>query len=262
LARDPFADAASPYVPLPSHDEAVARLVHVIESAQPRACFSAAAGLGKTTVLRKAFAETKSPRRRFVAVGSLRDPSQLWKLLAERLGARFGREGGRADAWNALERALRVLSLEGFQVVFAVDDCRMPRRNRGARLIDSLGQLATRPDIELTIIRLDRGDRPHPSDASGPCGLAITLLPLTRSEAQRYLTAKLAAAGCCAPVFTPRAVTRLHGLSTGIPRSLERLAALTLIAGASSGLNGIGPDLVDRAALECRDLAPRLLPCG
>ena len=61
LGRDPFAEPDSPYVSLPSHDEAVARLVHTIETSQRRAIFTAAAGLGKTTVLRKAFAETQSP---------------------------------------------------------------------------------------------------------------------------------------------------------------------------------------------------------
>ena len=51
LSRDPFAEIESPYVSLPSHDEAVARLVFAVETAQRRAVFAAPAGLGKTAVL-------------------------------------------------------------------------------------------------------------------------------------------------------------------------------------------------------------------
>jgi len=251
LGRDPFADLDSPYVPLPSHDEALARLVHAIETAQRRAIFTAAAGLGKTTVLRKAFAETQSPRRRFAAVGCPPDGSLLFTLLAERLGERVGREPGRLGSWRGLERAIRIWSLQEFQVVLAVDDC----DERGARAIrrelESLVQLGSKFDTELTIIQLERADRPYRSDSSGSWALAISLRPLTRSEVERYLTTKLAAAGCGQPIFTPRAITRLHCLSAGVPRGFQQLASLSLTAGAARGLEVIPPDLVDGVAHEC-----------
>ena len=37
IDRDPFEGPESPYVPLPSHEEAIARLVHVIEISRGRA---------------------------------------------------------------------------------------------------------------------------------------------------------------------------------------------------------------------------------
>ena len=67
LERDPFAEPGSPYVSLPSHDEAVARLVHAIETSQRRAVLTAPAGLGKTAVLRR-----RLPRRRVRGVDSSR----------------------------------------------------------------------------------------------------------------------------------------------------------------------------------------------
>ena len=62
LSRDPFAEFDSPYVSLPSHDEAVARLVFAVETAQRRAVFAAPAGLGKTAVLRKALSRVHQVR--------------------------------------------------------------------------------------------------------------------------------------------------------------------------------------------------------
>ena len=51
LDRFPFAQSDSPYVSLPSHDEAVARLAKAIENADRRAVLAADAGMGKSTVL-------------------------------------------------------------------------------------------------------------------------------------------------------------------------------------------------------------------
>jgi len=252
LGRDPFAELDSPYVPLPSHDEAVARLVHTIETSQRRAIFTAAAGLGKTTVLRKAFAETQSPRRRFAAVSCPRDGSLLFTLLAERLGERLGREPGRLGSWRALERAIRISSLQGFHVVLAVDDCDELGTHELRRELDSLVQLGTKSGTGLTIIQLERTNRHDRLDSSGSWSLAINLQALTRSQVERYLSTKLDAAGCAEPIFTPRAITRLHGLSVGVPRAFQQLASLSLISGAVRGVEVISPDIVDGVAHECR----------
>jgi type II secretory pathway predicted ATPase ExeA len=66
-----------------------------------------------------------------------------------------------------------------------------------------------------------------------------------------YLAAKLARAGCTEPLFTPRATTRLHALSGGVPRRIDRLAVLCLIAGAVRGLEAVLPEVVDGVAGEC-----------
>jgi type II secretory pathway predicted ATPase ExeA len=78
-------------------------------------------------------------------------------------------------------------------------------------------------------------------------------MPLTRSEAECYLQAKLSGAGCSERIFTPRAITRLHGLSAGVPRGLERLAALSLMAGSLRGLEVVPAEVVDAIAHECRN---------
>ena len=78
--------------------------------------------------------------------------------------------------------------------------------------------------------------------------LAVGLRPLSCSEAETYLTAKLAAAGCREAIFSQRAVTRLHVHSRGSPRGLDRLASLCLMAGAYRGLEAISSDVVEACA--------------
>src|SRR5262249_46483354 len=123
LIRVPFAELAPPYVALPSHGEAVARIVYAIESCERRVCIAAPEGMGKTTVLRKAIAEVRSGSRCFAGVSCPRDEMVLFGQLADRLGAPAPRHAQHAGEVRAFERAIRVRSLEGFHVILTIDDC-------------------------------------------------------------------------------------------------------------------------------------------
>jgi type II secretory pathway predicted ATPase ExeA len=252
LTRDPFAGGDSPYVSLPSHDEALYRLVYAIERAERQIVFRAEAGLGKTTVLRAAIAATRSARRRFALIRAPADRTQLLSLLAEQFVRPLGL-GPSSDAlWQWVARALRVAALEGFQVVVAIDDCADRLDPAMRHDLEALGHLGPGDEPGFSVIRVARtpGDpQPDPAEA---WTLAIGLKRLTRSEVEVYLAAKLAAAGCAEPIFTPRALTRLHARSAGVPRGIERLAALSLMAAAARGLEVISPEIVEGVVPECR----------
>src|SRR6516162_5986040 len=116
LARDPFAELGSPYVSLPTHDEAVARLGYAVETGLSQVVVRAASGLGKTTVLRHAIGQIRGPRRRIVIASGLLETSLILGRLAEGLGATVARQASWSEAWKSLEYAIRVLCIEGFQV--------------------------------------------------------------------------------------------------------------------------------------------------
>jgi type II secretory pathway predicted ATPase ExeA len=248
LSRDPFAESDSPYVSLPSHDEAVARLLFSIETSQRRATLAGPAGLGKSAVLRQARFESRSPRRRFASIVCPRDRELLFASLAECLGQRVGREPSRLGSWRALERGVRLASLEGCQLVLAIDDCDQEVDETVGRDLETLARLGSAVNADLTIILIGRNIAGAHSAANDAWSLPISLERLTRSQAERLLTAKLEDAGNSDRIFTPRAITRLHALSLGVPRKLEQFAFLCLIGGADRGLEVINPDLVDTIA--------------
>jgi MSHA biogenesis protein MshM len=249
LSRDPFLDGKASFIALPAHQEAASRLVYTIETAQRIAVLRADAGLGKTTVLRQALADGRRAGRRIVLTSHPIDAGGLWNDLADQLGApAAGSRDDRAAGWRRLERAVKVASLEGRRVVLAVD---------GA---EALWDDSNRPDL-LRLASFDGGDgtttvllavRESGEFAPAlPWTLTIGLVPLTRSEVEHYLAAKLAASGCSEPLFTPQAIVRLHALSSGVPRGLDRLASLALMAAASRGLEAVSSEVVDGAAREC-----------
>jgi type II secretory pathway predicted ATPase ExeA len=248
LARDPFGEANSPYVSLPSHDEAVARLVYSIERAERFVAFFAGAGLGKTTVVRRAVQQARGPRRRCILVGAATERSALLGRLADGLGRPFGEGSDPERVWRSLERAVRSATVEGCHLVFVIDG--RDEEVDPATLTDLAAlSAAGRPTgPNLSTIRVGRGAHRERPEWPDRWTLAIGLDRLTRSQAGSYLDAKLADAGCRDRVFTPRALTRLHCWSEGVPRGLDRLATFALMAGAVQGLEVVPPEVVDGVA--------------
>jgi MSHA biogenesis protein MshM len=251
LARDPFSGPDVPYVSTPAHAEAEARLVHAIEAAERSATLLAAPGLGKTQVLSRVLARTRSPWRRIARVTGPIDGPSLLSGLAEGLDVRLPACPGRALAWKRLADAVRLGRPQGLHVVLAVDDCQHLSTPADRLDLDRLAHLDPHPLARLTIVRVGRGTEAAGGFGASSWGLAIRLQPLTRSDAERFLTTKLAAAGRDEPTFTPRSMTRLHALSAGIPKGLDRLASLALMAGAVRGLEMIPPEVVEGVAREC-----------
>jgi type II secretory pathway predicted ATPase ExeA len=241
LARDPFSEDDPAYIPTPVHAEAVARLAHAIESRQRLAIVSAGAGLGKSTVLTRALAEVRGPSRRIARASG---PSFV-SDLAFGLGVRLVDDASRARAWRGLVDAVRLCHWQGLDVILAIDDAHQLVGEADRLDLDRLAHLAPRVTVVLAG-RPDGGSAPRLG-----WELAIRLAPLTRGEAGPYLAAKLASAGRLEPTFTPRAVTRLHALAGGVPRGLDRLASLALLAAADRGLDEITPQVVDGIAGEC-----------
>lgn len=250
LIRDPFLDPGAPFVSTPQHDEALARLVETIESGGRSATMSAAAGLGKSRVLAEALAVTREPSRRIARVASPADGASLFAGLAEELGQRIVPGCSRSHAWRVLLDAVRLCRWQRLQVVLAIDDCQ--DLSAGGHRLDTerLVHLDVHADSRLTVIRVCRLSDEEESTAEA-WDLAIRLAPLTRSETERYLVDKLSAAGRSEPTFTPRAIHQLHLHSRGVPRGVDRLASLALMAAALRGLEIVTPDVIEGVSHEC-----------
>jgi type II secretory pathway predicted ATPase ExeA len=247
----PDLDSETTFVPLPGHAEAVARLVYSIEARHRQAVLSGPPGVGKSRVLAQAIHETRSALRRVSMVNGPMDGAELFARLARGLGVRQAlRPTGFEDGWHWLQRGIRIFALQGFQAVLVIDDVQFMVEAVGNRDLERLSHLGELAGDAVTILLVTSDESGEGNIASRLCTLHINLKPLTRSEAETYLAAKLAAAGCEESLFTPRAVTRLHALSGGIPSGLNRLATLALLASASAGSKAIAAEVVDAVSEE------------
>lgn len=224
------------------HAEAVARIEQAVREGEPLVWLDGEAGLGKTVVLKQSLFALRTPRRRVILASGATEGADLLVELAEGLGVRTPIGSPWPVARKAIGDALRLCRFQGQAVVFALDDC---HEASDGRAFDHLEHLQTRLSTPMTILRAGR-DGPSESDGWRP---RVRLLPLTRTEAIQYLTAKLASAGVSSTIFTSRALTRLHAHSRGVPRMLDRLAARALREGARQGLERIESEFLEQSIL-------------
>lgn len=252
LTTDPFRPASRPFLPLPPHAEAVARLEQTVEAGEKLGILDAEAGLGKSVVLAEVLRRLRNPSRRIALAAAPLDGASLYASLARALAGRSLLPAGRSQAWAALRDAVRLAARQRLAVVLAVDDAHLLAGAEDRRDLQRLAALADAERAPVTVLCVARpGEEPG---AAAGWTLKVRLAALSRSETERYLRAKLECAGRRGPVFTPRAVTRLHALAGGNPRGLDRLAGLALAAAALQGHEVIPPELVEAVAPEC--LAP------
>jgi len=77
--------------------------------------------------------------------------------------------------------------------------------------------------------------------------LRIDLEPWEPTDTVQYVSAALTRAGRTEPVFSDEAIHRLHDLCGGIPRRVNQLANLALLAGAGRQLTEIDVETVESA---------------
>lgn len=245
LNRDPFADETSCFVAMPSHDEAVARLVFAIERGHRLVDLEAGAGMGKTTVVRQALRATRNPRRRAILIPATTPGLGLFDRIAGAIGGGLERALDRGNASGPIIRGLRSASIEGTQVVLVLDQW---DTDPGPSVVQDLLALLGSSDAggpSPTIIRSGR----FLAAADRSRAMSIGLERLTRSEAETYVSARLEGAGCHDRIFTPRAVGRLHSWSEGVPGTIGELASLAMLSAATHRAEVVTPDLIDGLAM-------------
>jgi len=247
LVADPFPSSGGRYVATPPHDEAVARLVDAIRSRERWAVVRGEAGIGKSVALARALKESKTPGLRMARVEAPSNGHALYEGLARSLRLRLGPDSSRSQTWRTLSDAARLIAAQRGSLVLAVDDAHHLTSADDRLDLERLLHLV--PVSTVTLIVLERPD----DTTDGPIdAFPIRLDRLTRTESTHYLSTKLQRVGRDAPTFAPTALTRLHAMSAGIPRIIDRLAGFALRAGAIQGLKLIPDDLVEAVSQEMR----------
>ncbi len=86
--------------------------------------------------------------------------------------------------------------------------------------------------------------------------LRIDIVPWDAAETQRYIEQALAQAGRAEPVFAEGAIARLTDLAEGVPRHVNQLADLSLLAAAAQKLERIDAQTVEAVFDELALISP------
>jgi general secretion pathway protein A len=252
LADSPFSKErhAREFFRAPPQDEALARLNYLVDQRRRLGLLCGPTGVGKTLLL-DVFAQQLRREDRQVAFTSLVDRSArelLWEI-ADQLGATPGRDEDVPLLWRRVADRVAQNRWQKLDTVLLVDDADAARPDilaTFARLVE----VDPSPDARWTIILAtsEDGSRRLGERLLDRVALRVDLTKWLPEDTIEYVRQTLAAAGGDASIFEDNALRSLHETADGMPRRINRLVDLALVAGAGQQLAQLDAQTIESVA--------------
>lgn len=239
LTESPFSSVldAGRFVESAGHDEALARLLYIVEQRRGCGVLVGPAGSGKSLLLRMLAAEARRLPAEVAHVDLLGRTSRelLWETVAA-LGLGPSTDDLPRTLWRNLDDHVSANRLAASATVLVFDH--LDRADPECTCaIERLIQIGAAPEAGLTVVLAARSERlatlnhtlPHLAD------LHVQLPALDRAETARYIEKRVTEAGANRRLFEEAALERVFIETVGIPRDINRLCDLALVAGMADG---------------------------
>ncbi|WP_169979195.1 hypothetical protein [Tautonia rosea] len=244
LRFDPFRPGAVPFIALREHEEVIARLVHLVENGERRGELRGVPELGKSVILHESLRRLRRPGRRLCLVRRPFDENAIIRGFALGLGQRLEPGVRPSEGLGHLVDLLRIHRAQGVGVVLAIDGDDLMAWESDRTILERIEAVGSQSVGAVTVLISGRSN----SIEQSRWPLELRLERLTRRMTETYLAEKLQAAGRFVPVFSDRAILRLHAVAEGLPGVIDRLAGLALKAGALDQRTRIPEELISGIA--------------
>jgi type II secretory pathway predicted ATPase ExeA len=254
LRQPPFRNVPDPtmFCPLPTHQDALERLVFTVASGQGSVVLTGAEGCGKSTLSRVFLLSLDTEKYDVgLVINPALPPDEFLSVVAtQRALSRGGAD--RPALFRSLRDHLLANAGEGRTTVLIVDDAHLVRDEAVFEDLQMLLNLQTNDRqllslmlIGLPILRttLDGLDALRQRMA-----LRLSLEPLDESETARYVDFRLERAGARKPIFTEDAVRAIYKETGGILRNVNKLCDICLYEGQRRRVREVDVPLVMVAA--------------
>lgn len=238
------------------HREASSRLRYVVEERKACAVLTGVYGCGKTLVLRALEREYKKKGCVFSFVNNPRldDLGLLRMILHNFTGYNVPRS--KEDVLMGLEKFVRETYNDGKHVVIAIDESQLIDNEHVFEELRLLLNFQTETRFLVTLLLSGQPELREKLDSNKQFSQRITLsynLPaLDRAETAAYVKHRLGVAGGAEGIFLPEALDLVHDRSGGIPRWINNIANMSLLAALSKGASSVDAALVAEGAESAR----------
>ncbi|MBI4322792.1 MAG: AAA family ATPase [Candidatus Omnitrophica bacterium] len=251
LSAPPFENTPDPkfFYQSPQHQEGLARLNYVVQGRKGAGVLTGVFGCGKTLLARSLFAQLPANRYRLVYIANpLMSDIELLHAIAQKLNVSNlpdRRSDVLADVLlSGMEQALRDNMRDGKDTLVIVDEAHTIKEERVLEQLRLLMNFQDEDRFLLTMILMGQPELKELVDRHKPLAQRICmghhLLPLSAGETTAYARHRLSVAGAKDPnLFTSKALALLYEHSGGVPRRINQLADLALLAGMSKQVKQI-----------------------
>jgi general secretion pathway protein A len=249
LNAAPFRNCLDPrrFFLAPTHEEALARLDFLAGERRRLGLLFGRSGCGKSLVLEvfaRQLRRAGSIAARYSLLGM--DSYEFLWATAGALGINPDREVGRGLLWSAVADRLTEFRLQRQRSVLLLDDVHAAPAEVMQHLA-RLVQLDLSPESGLTIVLTCDADQANRL-SRGLLELAelrVDLESWSPEDTASYLADALHRVGRDAPIFDSSAAARIHDLADGVPRRVNQLADMALLAAAGQELDHIDGPMVE-----------------
>lgn len=237
LKMAPFQNVPDPdfYFPSSIHEEAISRLLYVIDTNKGAALLTGEVGAGKTMVSRALLRKLNSGD---YEVGLITNPSLSLKDFLKEINYQLGilpTSDSKGDMIRSINEHLLANFRGGKETVLIVDEAQVIKDESLWEELRLLLNFQLNDRFLLTLILMGqpelRGKISMIKQLDQRIAVKYHLRAFNLEETKRYILFRLKKAGTQRPIFTVEAVKVLYEASKGIPREINKLCDLSLLIG-------------------------------
>lgn len=230
------------------HEEAFSRLAYVVDEKKACAVITGAYGTGKTLLLKSLERQFKKKGHVFSFVQNPRlDDLGLLKIILHNFTG-YNVPKAKEDVLMGIERFLRDTMQDGKHVVVAIDEAQLINDESVFEELRLLLNFQTETRFMLTLLLSGQPELKEKLDAnkqfSQRISLSYHLKPLDFEETRKYVLHRLEVAGLAENIFDDKALELLYERTGGIPRWINNIANMSMLAAYSKGVKTITEELV------------------
>ena len=246
FSEPPIGQPTAKYVPVAGHEEALARLLYLAEHGRSGAIMVGPRGIGKSLLLAEASRELRNGQRYLVSIdlAGLDADGVYDRMLFSAGVPRQGNES-HTNADEKLRNVFHGHQLVGRPVVLLLDHIEAAEAE-GLKALERIVRLADRSLGQLTVLAAS-------TDCDAACRfewlarhseLRIDVPSLCSAEVGEYISTSLSRVYCDVE-FDVSAVQRVAEVSAGLPREINRICRLIVLAAEAENIDVITRSLVD-----------------
>lgn len=259
LKELPFENVPDPrfFYRSPQHEEALGRLIYAVKTGKGMAILTAEIGSGKTLISRALVLELMRESKWKIAL--ITHPTlsaiELLREILYQLGVNTP-QGTKVDLLHSLNDEMVKNMKDGKHTVIIIDEAQaidnmdifeelrlllnFQLNERFLLILILLGQ----PNLREKISKIPALEQ--------RIFIKYFLSPLSLPQTEEYIAFRLRIAGSQSSVFTKEAIKIIHEYSRGLPRKINNVCDLSLLAGFSRKLKHIDSDVIIRLVDEIR----------